>query len=72
MFITPHIAVTRVCVTIIRRGVPDGAQIAWLLKITSGWPLEVTRTEPVGGSHWPVTHGPLAAGGGGSAQPATA
>lgn len=50
-------------------GVPLGAQIAWLLNTTKGCPFEVTRVEPT--SHWAVTQGPLAAGGGGRAQPAT-
>jgi len=44
-------------------------QIAWLSKIKSGWPTESTRTDPV--MNWAEIHGPLAAGGGGSAQPAT-
>src|SRR5271170_241031 len=64
-----HVAVTRVCVTVISSGVPVGAQIAWLESTTSGWPLEVTRTVPT--IHCAVTHGPLAAGGGGNAHPAT-
>src|SRR5579871_4929129 len=50
-------------------GVPLGAQMAWLLSTTSGCPLDVTRVEPT--SHCPLTQGPLAAGGGGRAQPAT-
>ena len=41
-----------------------------LLKITSGWPLDVTRTEPT--VHMPVMHGPLATIGGGRVQPTTA
>lgn len=65
-------AVTRVCVVVIIRGVPLGTQSAWLLSTTSGCPFEVTRSDPVGGSHIAVTHGPLATIGGGSAQPATA
>jgi hypothetical protein len=48
-------------------GVPVGAQVAWLLWKSKGWPLDVTRVVPV--IHWAVTHGPFAAGGGGSAQP---
>jgi hypothetical protein len=40
------VAVARVCVTVINNGVPLGAQIAWLLSTTNGWPLEVTRVEP--------------------------
>jgi hypothetical protein len=62
-------AVARVCVTVINSGVPLGAQIAWLLSTTNGCPLEKTRVEPT--NHCAVTHGPFAAGGGGSAQPAT-
>ena len=50
-------------------GVPVGAQIAWLSSNRSGCPLDVTRVAPV--IHWAVTQGPLAAGGGGSVQPAT-
>src|SRR5260370_832596 len=38
-----HIPVTRGCVTTITRGVPVGAQIAWLLCTTSGCPFESTR-----------------------------
>jgi hypothetical protein len=57
-------------VTIITSGVPVGAQIAWLLCTTSGCPFESTRVVPV--THCAVTHGPLAAGGGGNAHPATA
>lgn len=53
-------------------GVPLGAQIAWLLCTSKGCPLERTRSVPVGGSGWAVTHGPLAAGGGGNVQPTTA
>jgi hypothetical protein len=49
-------------------GVPVGAQIAWLLCTTSGWPLDKTRVVPV--SHCALTHGPFAAVGGGSVQPA--
>ena len=60
---------TRVCVTAISSGVPVGAQIAWLSNSSNGCPLEVTRVRAV--IHCAVTHGPLAAGGGGSAQPAT-
>jgi hypothetical protein len=62
-------ALTRVWVTAMINGVPLGAQIAWLLCTTSGWPFDVTRVVPL--SHWAVTHGPFAAGGGGSVQPAT-
>jgi hypothetical protein len=65
----PHVPVTRVCVTVISSGVPVGAQIAWLSSNNKGWPFEVTRKAEV--MNWPVTQGPLAAGGGGNAQPAT-
>jgi hypothetical protein len=50
-------------------GVPVGAQIAWLLCATNGWPLERTRVVPV--IHCAVTQGPLAVGGGGNAHPET-
>jgi hypothetical protein len=62
-------AVTRVWVTAMMSGVPVGAQIAWLLCTSNGCPLDVTRVVPI--THCAVTQGPLAAGGGGSAQPAT-
>jgi len=62
-------AVTRVCVITISSGIPVGAQMAWLLCTTSGCPLDNTRVVPV--THTAVTQGPLAAGGGGSAHPAT-
>src|SRR5262245_13439981 len=61
--------VTRVCVTAMISGVPVGAQIAWLSSNNNGWPFEMTRVAAV--TNCAVTHGPLAAGGGGSAQPAT-
>jgi hypothetical protein len=64
-----YVAVARVWVTVISNGVPEGAQMAWLLSTTSGWPFEVTRVDPT--VHCAVTHGPLAAGGGGRAHPAT-
>src|SRR5512141_1903619 len=50
------------------KGVPVGAQIAWLLSTNSGIPFDNTRVVPV--SHVAVMHGPFAAMGGGSAQPA--
>ena len=50
-------------------GVPVGAQMAWLSSSSTGCPFDVTRVAAV--THCAVTHGPLAAGGGGSAQPAT-
>src|SRR6185312_7772690 len=65
----PHIAVTRAWLATISSGVPVGAQIAWLSNSSSGWPLEVTRVAAV--TNCALTHGPFAAGGGGSAQPAT-
>jgi hypothetical protein len=45
--------------------------MAWLLCTSTGRPIEVTRSEAVGGSHSATTQGPLATGGGGNAQPAT-
>ncbi|HKB84345.1 MAG TPA: hypothetical protein VKD04_14225, partial [Burkholderiales bacterium] len=48
-----------------------GTQRAWLLCTTSGWPFDNTRTDPLGGIHVALTHGPLATMGGGNAQPAT-
>jgi hypothetical protein len=50
------------------KGVPVGAQIAWLLRTASSWPFDVTRVVPV--NHCAVTQGPFAVGGGGSVQPA--
>ncbi len=50
-------------------GVPVGAQTDTPVMMTSGWPSDTTRTAPT--THWPVTHGPLPAGGT-KAQPATA
>jgi hypothetical protein len=64
-----YIPFTRVWVTIMFRGVPVGAQIAWLSCKSTGWPMTFTRIEAV--SHWAVTQGPLATEGGGSVQPAT-
>jgi hypothetical protein len=49
-------------------GVPLGAQIDVLDCTSIGCPFESTRVVPV--SHVPLTHGPFAAIGGGSAQPA--
>ena len=68
MFID-QVAVTRVCVAATISGVPVGAQIAWLSNSSKGWPLEVTRTADV--TNCAVTQGPLPAGGGGNAHPAT-
>jgi hypothetical protein len=64
-----HMAVTRVCVTRIIKGVPVGAQIAWLSSKSNGWPFEVTRVAEV--TNCAVMHGPFAAGGVGRVQPAT-
>src|SRR5689334_17572723 len=61
-------AVTRIWLATISSGVAVGAHIAWLSKQSSGCPLEVTRIEPL--TNCAVTQGPLAAGGGGNAQPA--
>jgi hypothetical protein len=65
-----HIAVTLVCDAITIVGVPVGAQIAWLENTSSGWPSDVTRVDPT--TNCAVTHGPLAAGGGGNPHPAIA
>jgi hypothetical protein len=46
-----------------------GVQIAWLVSNNSGWPSDVTRTEPV--VNCAETHGPFPAVGGGNVQPAT-
>src|SRR5271165_5255593 len=63
-------AVTRTCeATAGSSGVPVGAQRDWLSSKTNGWPIEVTRTDPT--MYCAVMQGPLAAGGGGKAQPAT-
>jgi hypothetical protein len=61
--------VTRGCVCTISSGVPVGAQIAWLSKSTTGCPVAKTQVAPL--THCALTHGPLAVGGGGNAQPAT-
>jgi hypothetical protein len=63
------VATARVCATIGATGVLVGAQSAWPVNSSSGTPLVKTRVAPT--THAAVTHGPLAAGGGGSAQPAT-
>jgi len=49
-------------------GVPVGAQTDGLELSRTGTPPASTRTAGV--VNWPLTHGPLAAGGGGKAQPA--
>jgi hypothetical protein len=61
-------ALTRIWLATISTGVPVGAQIAWLSKHSSGCPLDVTRVAAV--TNWALMQGPLAAGGGGNAQPA--
>ena len=63
-----HIPLARTCVARVSNGVPVGAQMAWLSSKSSGTPLDKTRVAEV--THCAVTQGPLAAGGGGSAQPA--
>src|SRR3954447_14723665 len=50
-----QLPVTRVWAAVISRGVPLGAQIAWLSMSTRGWPPLVTRSAPV--THWAVRHG---------------
>jgi hypothetical protein len=60
---------TRTWVTDGMRGVPVGAQIAWLSISKTGCPIASTRVAEV--MNCAATHGPLAAGGGGNAQPAT-
>jgi hypothetical protein len=50
-------------------GVPVGTQTETPLNMATGWPFEVTKSEPR--IHWPVTHGPLPTGGT-NAQPAMA
>jgi hypothetical protein len=62
-------ALARIWLATMSSGVPVGAQIAWLSKQSNGWPFEVTRVAAV--TNCAVTQGPFAAGGGGSAQPAT-
>jgi hypothetical protein len=51
------------------KGVPEGAQMAWLSSRSSGTPLERSFVAEL--TNWALTHGPLAAVGGGNAQPAT-
>jgi len=57
---------TRNCVTVGMRGVPVGAQIAWLSISSTGIPFDKTRVAPL--THCAVTQGPPA--GGGNVQPA--
>src|SRR5947207_1057973 len=66
---SPHIPVTRGCVTATISGVPVGAQIAWLSNSRTGWPRAITRVAEE--TNCAVTQGPLPALGGGIAQPAT-
>src|SRR5208283_526316 len=65
----PHVAIARVWASTGTRGVPVGTQVASPVMITTGWPIEVTRTAPT--VHCAVTQGPLPAGGA-NAHPATA
>jgi hypothetical protein len=55
---------------VIISGVPVGAQMDVLDCTTSGWAFDKTRVDPA--IQVAVTHGPLAAVGGGSVHPATA
>jgi hypothetical protein len=64
-----HIPFTRIWVTTMLSGVPVGAQIAWLSCNNTGMPPARTRVAAV--THWAVTQGPLAPGGGGNVHPAT-
>src|SRR5271169_3539235 len=50
-------------------GVPVGAQTEVPVIMATGWPFEMTMVAPT--THWPVTQGPLPAGGT-KAQPAMA
>jgi hypothetical protein len=59
---------TRVCASMGNNGVPVGMQVAMPVIITTGWPSDITCTEPI--THWAVTQGPLPAGGT-KAHPAT-
>jgi hypothetical protein len=61
-------ALARVWQATMTSGVPVGAQIAWLSWHSSGCPFDVTRVAEL--VNCAVMHGPFAAGGGGSAQPA--
>src|SRR5262252_1854621 len=64
----PHIANTLGCVTATISGVPVGTQMAWLSINSTGMPFDKTRVDPM--TNCAVTHGPFAAIGGGSGQPA--
>jgi hypothetical protein len=65
-----QVAIMRVCATTGTSGVPVGTHMAIPVMMSSGWPSEVTRTAPT--AQCAVTQGPLPAGGGGMAHPATA
>jgi len=60
---------TRVCVAAIINGVPVGTHTAWLSNSSKGCPFDKMRVAEL--TNCAVTHGPLPAGGGGIAQPAT-
>jgi hypothetical protein len=64
-----HVPMARIWVKVMIRGVPVGAQVAWLSTNSNGLPLVVIRVAPV--THWAETQGPLAFGGDGKVQPAT-
>ena len=64
-----QVASTSVCAETGSIGVPVGAQIDTPVMIATGWPLAKTWVAPT--IHWPVTQGPLPAGGT-NAHPATA
>jgi hypothetical protein len=64
-----YVPFTRICVTTIFNPVAGSTQIALLSSSKTGMPLAVTRVAAV--IQVQVTHGPLAAMGGGKAQPAT-
>jgi hypothetical protein len=63
-----HVAIARIWASTGMSGVPVGTQVATPVMITTGWPIEVTRTAPT--SHCAVTHRPLPAGGA-NVHPAT-
>ena len=52
-------------------GVPVGMAVAMLDWQSNPCPIDFTRMVAVGGMKGADTHGPLATGGGGKAQPAT-
>ena len=61
-------AIARIWASTWISGVPVGTHVATPVMITTGWPIEVTRTAPM--IHCAVAHGPLPAGGA-NAHPAT-